>query len=80
MVTNGQVKAWQYEDYPACSLTKPLASVTGAGDSLVAGMVAALVEQRYTSCVAIGLKAAQLSLQSAEAIAADLKPDILATT
>ena len=66
-----------YRHYPAHTLTQPLLSVTGAGDSLVAGMVAALLLQRYATCVATGLEAARISLQSPDAIAPELRPGVL---
>eukprot|EP00045_Choanoeca_perplexa_P019422 m.2803 g.2803 ORF g.2803 m.2803 type:complete len:666 (-) comp4099_c0_seq1:969-2966(-) len=71
------IKPGNYQHYPAHALTQPLLSVTGAGDSMVAGMVASLILQQYSTCVAVGLEAARLSLQSTEAIAPELTSALL---
>lgn len=61
--------------YPAIALTQPLVSVSGAGDSLAAGTIWALLAHRTTDqqpslhdVVKFGLAAAKLSLESAATV------------
>lgn len=59
--------------YPAFPLAQPLVSVSGAGDSLAAGTIWALLAQPSTtpsvhSAIKFGLAAAKMSLESAATV------------
>eukprot|EP00730_Choanoeca_flexa_P006277 TRINITY_DN12124_c0_g1_i1.p2 TRINITY_DN12124_c0_g1~~TRINITY_DN12124_c0_g1_i1.p2 ORF type:complete len:704 (+),score=153.71 TRINITY_DN12124_c0_g1_i1:2789-4900(+) len=66
----------EYHHYPAVYL-RNVRNVTGAGDSLAAGMLASMALGKFDTSVQAGLEAAELSIASEEAISPNLSPSIL---